>query len=51
VFWFVDDAYIGESAPGETMFWPAGSPGAHRVRAVDDQGRSDIRELRIVAEE
>ena len=51
VFWFVDDAYIGESVPGETMFWPAGAPGTHRVRAVDDQGRSDIRELRIVAEE
>jgi len=51
VFWFVDDAYIGESVPGETMFWPIGAPGMHRVRAVDDQGRSDIRELRIVAEE
>jgi penicillin-binding protein 1C len=51
VFWFVDDTYVGESAPGETMFWPAGSPGRHRVRVVDDQGRSDIRELRIVAEE
>jgi penicillin-binding protein 1C len=51
VFWFVDDAYIGESSPGETMFWPEGAPGTHRVRAVDDQGRSDSRELRIVAEE
>jgi penicillin-binding protein 1C len=51
VFWFVDDAYIGESSPGETTFWQEGAPGTHRVRAVDDQGRSDIRELRVVAEE
>lgn len=50
VFWFVDDAYVGRSGPGETLSWPIGAPGTHRVRAVDDRGRSDSRELRIVAE-
>lgn len=50
VYWFVDDAYVGRTGPGGTLSWPVGAPGTHLVRAVDDRGRSDSRELRIVAE-
>lgn len=49
VYWFVDDDYIGASASGETVFWQADGAGTHLARAVDDHGRSDTRELRIVA--
>jgi penicillin-binding protein 1C len=49
VYWFVDDAYVGAAAPGETLFWQAQTPGRHVARAVDDRGRGDARELRIVA--
>lgn len=36
LFWFVDDAYVGE---GATISW-SGKPGRHTVRVVDDQGLS-----------
>ena len=36
LFWFVDDAYVGE---GPAISWP-GKPGRHTVRVVDDQGLS-----------
>jgi penicillin-binding protein 1C len=49
VYWFVDDAYVGAVAPGETLFWQTQSPGTHVARAVDDRGRVDVRELRVVA--
>ncbi len=50
VFWFVDDAYVGKSTPASSLTWPARAPGAYLVRAVDDRGRSDTRELRVIAE-
>ena len=49
LYWFVDDEYIGVAASGETLFWQAAVAGQHRVRAVDDHGRSDTRELRVIA--
>lgn len=36
LFWFVDDAFVGE---GTTVLWP-GKPGRFMVRVVDDQGQS-----------
>jgi penicillin-binding protein 1C len=36
LFWFVDDAFVGE---GTTVLWP-GKPGRFTVRVVDDQGQS-----------
>lgn len=39
ISWFVDDAFVGQSAPGETFFWQA-RPGRFVVRAVDEMGRS-----------
>lgn len=36
LFWFVDDAFVGE---GARLTWP-GKPGQFEVRVVDDQGQS-----------
>jgi penicillin-binding protein 1C len=46
VSWFVDDAFVGQSAPGGTLFWPA-RPGRWVVRAVDEQGRAVAQPLAV----
>jgi penicillin-binding protein 1C len=47
VHWFVDDAYIGTSAPDVPLAWLPGRSGTFMVRVIDDQGRADSRELRV----
>jgi penicillin-binding protein 1C len=47
LYWFVDDAYVGHSAPGEPLSWQPQTAGQFRVRAVDDRGRSDERPLDV----
>lgn len=46
VFWFINERFVGKSAPGETLIWQA-QTGMHVVRAVDDQGRASRRRLRV----
>lgn len=46
--WFVDDSYVGTAAPGIAVGWNPIRAGRYIVRAVDDRGRADSREL-IVA--
>jgi penicillin-binding protein 1C len=50
LFWFVDDAYIGRSKPGESLFWHPSVTGQFTVRVVDDHGRSDQRPLEVILE-
>jgi penicillin-binding protein 1C len=45
--WFVDDAYVGTTRPDTAVSWIPGRSGAFLVRAVDDQGRADSRELQV----
>ncbi len=47
LFWFVNDAFIGRSAPGESLFWQPQTAGSYNVRVVDDHGRSDQRPLQV----
>ncbi len=47
LYWFVNDAYVGDSRPGTPLVWKPGRSGKFLVRAVDEQGRSDVRELRV----
>jgi penicillin-binding protein 1C len=47
IYWFVDEAYVGRSSPGEALFWVPQTAGDYRVRAVDDRGRSDERQLAV----
>lgn len=46
VTWFVDDAIVGQSEPGGTLFWRA-HPGHFVVRAVDELGRSLTQPLAV----
>jgi penicillin-binding protein 1C len=47
VYWFVDDAFVGAGKPGVALGWVPLHSGSYNVRAVDDHGRADSRELRI----
>ncbi len=47
VHWFVDDAYVGTTRPEIAVSWRPGRSGAFLVRAIDDQGRADSRELKV----
>ncbi|WP_109127193.1 penicillin-binding protein 1C [Dyella sp. C11] len=47
MYWFVNDAFVGRSAPGESLFWQPGAAGNYEVRVVDDRGRSDTRPLGV----
>ena len=46
VSWFVDDRFVGQTAPGGTHFWPA-RPGRFVLRAVDALGRSRTQPLEV----
>lgn len=47
VYWFVGDAYVGSSQPDVAVPWAPARSGTFTVRAVDDRGRADSRELRV----
>jgi len=47
LYWFVNESYVGRSAPGEALYWQAPDAGSYRVRVVDDHGRSDERRLEL----
>ncbi|MDR3527791.1 MAG: hypothetical protein P4L57_10965, partial [Rhizomicrobium sp.] len=51
IYWFVDDAFVGSGAPGTAFYWQPTAAGHFRLRAVDDQGRSDERPLEIDMDE
>ena len=51
LYWFVDDAYVGGTRPGETIYWKPPAAGDYRVRTVDDHGRSDKRQLDVKLEQ
>ena len=44
--WFVDADYLGESAPSSALLWKL-QPGRHVIRAVDDAGRADTRDISV----
>ena len=46
VFWFVGKEFIGKAKSGTPLFFTP-RPGSYVVRAVDDHGRVDSRELRV----
>jgi penicillin-binding protein 1C len=47
LYWFVDDAFVGRSTPGQTLLWQPEVAGRFTVRVVDDHGRADARPLGI----
>jgi penicillin-binding protein 1C len=46
VFWFVGGSLLGKAKSGTALPWRPG-PGKYVVRAVDDHGRSDTREVAV----
>jgi penicillin-binding protein 1C len=46
--WFVDAAYLGTSAPSTALLWKL-QPGEHVIRAVDEQGRTDSRQILVTS--
>ena len=42
--WFVNDEYLGSSEAGKVFFWKP-KPGKFVLRAVDERGRSAVRDL------
>ncbi|WP_159566068.1 penicillin-binding protein 1C [Budvicia diplopodorum] len=47
VYWFVDDIYLGNSASKTSIEWRPTTSGSYRIRAVDDHGRADSRQLKV----
>jgi penicillin-binding protein 1C len=45
--WFVNESYVGTGSPGVALPWLPARAGRYTVRAVDDRGRADSRELSI----
>lgn len=47
VFWFADQTFIGSAKAGASLAWKPPFAGNFTLRAVDDLGRSDSRELQV----
>jgi penicillin-binding protein 1C len=47
VFWFADQTFIGRAKPGSALAWKPPGAGNYLLRAVDDHGRADSRELPV----
>jgi penicillin-binding protein 1C len=45
VYWFAGSAYLGRAPFGEGLAWSPPQPGRYLLRAVDDRGAADSREL------
>ncbi|MDR1450996.1 MAG: penicillin-binding protein 1C [Helicobacteraceae bacterium] len=48
LYWFVGDEFIGAAKRGDILSWEPKRSGRFTVRAIDDRGRSDARELQII---
>lgn len=47
VYWFAGEQYLGKVPRGHPLPWQPAGPGHYVLRAVDDAGRSDAREVTI----
>ncbi|MDR2639526.1 MAG: penicillin-binding protein 1C [Helicobacteraceae bacterium] len=48
LYWFVGDEFIGAAKRGEILSWEPARSGRFTVRVIDDRGRSDMRELKVL---
>jgi membrane carboxypeptidase/penicillin-binding protein PbpC len=46
-YWFAGNAYLGRADRGESLSWLPAQAGHYALRAVDDSGASDIRDLDV----
>jgi penicillin-binding protein 1C len=47
LYWFADNALIGQTKPSETMSWVPPHAGKYGLRVVDANGNSDVREITV----
>jgi len=47
VYWFADEKYLGAAPRGRSFSWQPPGPGHFVLRAVDDAGRADSREVAV----
>jgi penicillin-binding protein 1C len=47
VFWFANNAFVGKSQAGQSLMWQPPAAGRYTLRAVDETGASDSRELLV----
>jgi penicillin-binding protein 1C len=47
LFWFANQSFIARSDAGETVAWTPPQPGRYLLRAVDDAGRADARDVDV----
>lgn len=47
LYWFADNALIGQTKPSETMSWLPPHTGKYGLRVVDANGNSDTREITV----
>lgn len=46
IFWFLNESFLGKTTRDKSFMWQA-LPGKYVIRAVDDYGRSDVREVKV----
>jgi penicillin-binding protein 1C len=47
LYWFADNALLGQTKPSETMSWLPPHAGKFGLRVVDANGNSDTREITV----
>jgi penicillin-binding protein 1C len=47
LYWFAGEKYLGTAARGRSLAWHPPGPGHYVLRAVDDAGRADTREVAV----
>ncbi len=48
--WFAGESYLGSAPASRTLAWRPRTAGRYLIRAIDDQGRADSREVRVEPE-
>jgi penicillin-binding protein 1C len=48
-YWLADRTYLGRTLRGESLSWLPPHPGHYALRAVDDRGTADERDIDIEA--
>ncbi|MFC5473986.1 penicillin-binding protein 1C [Paraherbaspirillum soli] len=47
LFWFANGGLIGKAKAADSLGWLPGTPGRYQLRAIDQQGRADVREVEV----
>ena len=47
LFWFADNALLGQTKPSETLSWQPPHAGKYNLRVVDSNGNIDTREIKV----